>query len=42
MSLIKTGNWRCEFVVDDPEYQQEEPIIIKDKVRLMARGWRYP
>ena len=34
------GNWRCEFEVDVPE--EEETIIIKDKVRLMARGWRYP
>lgn len=34
------GNWRCEFEADVPG--EDEKVMIKDKVRLMARGWRYP
>ena len=36
------GNWRCEFEVDNIDYEAGEPVMIKDRVRLMARGWRYP
>ncbi|TRY79127.1 hypothetical protein TCAL_12390 [Tigriopus californicus] len=34
------GNWGCELEIDVPTLQ--EKVIVKDKVRLMARGWRYP
>ena len=37
------GNWRCEFEVDNIDYPETgEHVVIKDRVRLMARGWRYP
>jgi len=36
------GNWRCEFEVDNIDYEAGEPVMIRDRVRLMARGWRYP
>lgn len=35
------GNWKCEFELDLP-YQTEEPVIVRDRVRVMARGFRYP
>ena len=38
------GNWRCEFEIDVPELNEdelEEPIIIQEKVKLLARGYRY-
>lgn len=39
------GNWRCEFEIDVPELNEdedlEEPIIITEKVKLLARGYRY-
>ena len=36
------GNWKCEFTLDLPEDEYDEPIVIKDKIKLMARGYRYP
>ena len=36
------GNWKCEFTLDLPEEEYDEPIVIKDKIKLMARGYRYP
>ena len=36
------GNWRCEFEIDvPPEEELEEPIIITERVKLLARGYRY-
>ena len=38
------GNWRCEFEVDMPQDEDDEflePIIIHEKVKLVARGYRY-
>jgi len=35
-----SGNWRCEFEIEDPDYVEE--VVIRDKVKLIARGWRYP
>ena len=34
------GNWKCEFELDLPE--ESETIYIKEKVKLVARGYRYP
>ena len=34
------GNWKCEFELDLP--QESETIYIKEKVKLVARGYRYP
>ena len=34
------GNWKCEFELDLPD--QSEKILIKEKVKLVARGYRYP
>lgn len=34
------GNWRCEFEADIPD--APEKVIIKDKVSVLARAWRYP
>ena len=34
------GNWKCEFEADVPG--EAEVVWIKDKVKLVARGWRYP
>jgi len=36
------GNWRCEFTLDLPEEDYQEPVVIKDRIWLMARGYRYP
>ena len=36
------GSWKCEFEVDVPnEENPKEPIIIRERVRLQARGYRY-
>lgn len=43
IDLSFAGNWRCEFEVDNIDYPETgEHVVIKDRVRLMARGWRYP
>jgi len=34
------GNWKCEFELDLPD--QSEKILIKEKVKMVARGYRYP
>ena len=38
------GNWRCEFEIDVPEEDRDSdglPVIIVEKVSLVARGYRY-
>ena len=37
------GNWRCEFEIDVPAEDRDgsEPVIIQEKVSLVARGYRY-
>jgi len=36
------GNWKCEFEIDAPnEEDPEQPMIIKERVKLLARGYRY-
>ena len=34
------GDWKCEFELDLP--QESEMIYIKDRVKMVARGYRYP
>lgn len=34
------GDWKCEFELDLPE--ESETIYIKERVKLLARGYRYP
>jgi len=37
------GNWKCEFEIDVPaeDRDSDEPVIIREKVKLLARGYRY-
>jgi len=34
------GDWKCEFELDLPE--ESEIIHVKERVKLVARGYRYP
>ena len=34
------GSWKCEFEADLP--QESETIYIKERVQVLARGYRYP
>jgi len=35
------GNWKCEFEIESNPEETEEPIIIREQVKLLARGYRY-
>ena len=36
------GKWKCEFEIDAPnEDDPNEPVIVKESVKLLARGYRY-